>query len=89
MVAFGWDHPDVKSGRVATQQTLSGTGALRVVADFLKKYRNAPIYVSKPTWSNHFNVFAAAGLETREYTYYDAKTKSLNIKGMLKDLANA
>jgi len=53
MVAFGWDHPDVTSGRVATMQSLSGTGALRVLADFLKKFRSAPIYVSKPTWSNH------------------------------------
>jgi len=43
-VAFGWDHPDVNSGRVATLQTLSGTGALRVVAEFLRKFRNAPLY---------------------------------------------
>jgi aspartate/tyrosine/aromatic aminotransferase len=53
MVAFGWEHPDVTSGRVVTCQTLSGTGSLRVVADFLRKFRNAPLYVSKPTWSNH------------------------------------
>jgi len=88
-VAFGWDHPDVTSGRVATCQTLSGTGALKIVADFLKKFRNAPIYLSKPTWANHAQIFAAAGLEVREYTYYDPKTKGLNLDGMLKDLANA
>lgn len=52
-VAFGWDHPDVNSGRIATCQTLSGTGALKIVSDFLKKFRNAPIYISKPTWANH------------------------------------
>lgn len=79
MVAFGWDHPDVTSGRVATMQSLSGTGALRVLAEFLKKHRNAPIYLSKPTWSNHPAIFAAAGLEVREYTYYDPKTKGLNL----------
>ena len=88
-VAFGWDHPDVTSGRIATCQTLSGTGALKIVADFLKKFRNAPIYISKPTWANHTQIFNAAGLEVREYTYYDAKTKGLNLEGMLKDLANA
>lgn len=35
-VLFGWDHPDTKSGRVMSAQTLSGTGALRIIADFLK-----------------------------------------------------
>jgi len=34
-VLFGWDHKDVNSGRVASAQTLSGTGALRVIAEFL------------------------------------------------------
>lgn len=34
-VIFGWKHADVTSGRVASAQTLSGTGALRVIADFL------------------------------------------------------
>lgn len=34
-VLFGWDHPDVSSGRVASSQTLSGTGALRVIGEFL------------------------------------------------------
>jgi len=60
-----------------------------MLAEFLKKYRNAPIYISKPTWSNHPQIFAAAGLEVREYTYYDSKTKGLNLEGMLKDLSNA
>ena len=35
-VLFGWNHPDVSSGRVASCQTLSGTGALRIISDFLK-----------------------------------------------------
>jgi aspartate/tyrosine/aromatic aminotransferase len=61
-VLFGWDHPDVNSGRVASAQTLSGTGALRVVAEFLAKFRPAPIYISNPTWGNHVSVFETAGL---------------------------
>jgi aspartate/tyrosine/aromatic aminotransferase len=50
---FGWDHPENKSGRIVTCQTLSGTGALRVIADFLKKFRPGPLYMSNPTWGNH------------------------------------
>jgi len=68
---------------------LSGTGALSTLAEFLRKFRNSPIYVSKPTWSNHLQVFKNAGLDLREYTYYDSKTRGLDLPGMLKDLANA
>lgn len=89
MVTFGWDHPDVNSGRVATCQALSGTGSLKILADFLAKFRKAPIYMSKPTWANHTQIFQAAGLEVRDYAYYDAKTKGLDVDAMCKDLANA
>ncbi len=89
MVTFGWDHPDVNSGRVATCQALSGTGSLKILADFLAKFRKAPLYMSKPTWANHTQIFQAAGLEVRDYTYYNAKTKGLDLEGMIKDLSNA
>jgi aspartate/tyrosine/aromatic aminotransferase len=88
-VVFGWDAPILGEGRVATAQALSGTGSLKILADFLAKFRKAPIYMSKPTWANHTQIFQAAGLEVREYTYYDPKTKGLNLDGMLQDLANA
>ena len=66
-VLFGWNHDMVTNPRVASSQTLSGTGALRVLGDFLAKFRPAPIYVSNPTWGNHDKVFAAAGLDVRKY----------------------
>lgn len=34
-------------------------------------------------------MFKMAGLETRQYRYYNPKTKGLNFKGMLEDLGNA
>lgn len=68
---------------------MSGTGGLKILADFLAKFRKAPIYLSKPTWGNHAAIFSAAGLEVREYTYYDAKTKGFDLDGMIKDLNNA
>jgi aspartate/tyrosine/aromatic aminotransferase len=88
-VLFGWDHKDVSSGRVASAQTLSGTGALRVIADFLNKFRPAPIYVSNPTWGNHNQIFEIAGLDVRPYRYFDNKTKGLDFNGMIEDLRNA
>lgn len=86
---FGWNHADVDSGRVVTAQTLSGTGALRVIAEFLKKFRPGPLYVSKPTWGNHKAVFAAAGVEVREYRYFKPSTRGLDLDGLIEDLAKA
>jgi aspartate/tyrosine/aromatic aminotransferase len=35
-VIFGFDNQNYKDERILSAQTLSGTGALRVIADFLK-----------------------------------------------------
>jgi aspartate/tyrosine/aromatic aminotransferase len=88
-VCFGINNPEINSGRIITSQTLSGTGGLKIVADFLKKWRNAPIYMSKPSWGNHLAIFQTAGLEVREYGYYDPKTKGFNLDMMVKDLEKA
>ena len=83
---FGFNSPAITDPRVISLQTLSGTGALRVIADFLKKFRPGALYVSNPTWGNHNSVFAAAGVEVRQYRYYYPKTKGLDIDGMIADL---
>ena len=62
---------------------------MRVIADFLKKYRPGALYVSNPTWGNHNKVFEASGVEVRQYRYFDKKTKGLDIEGMLADLDTA
>ena len=86
---FGWDHPDVSSGRVASIQTLSGSGALRTTGDLLNKFRPAPIYISDPTWENHLQVFNAAGLKVRRYRYINKDTSLLDLPALLADLRNA
>jgi aspartate aminotransferase len=37
--------------------------------------------VSNPSWPNHKSVFNSAGLEVREYTYYDAANHKLDFDG--------
>lgn len=86
---LGWDHKDISSGRIVTAQTLSGTGALRVIGEFLQKFRPGPLYVSNPTWGNHGAVFKAAGLEIKQYRYFKPSTRGLDLEGMLADLAAA
>ena len=62
----------IDDGRIVTAQTISGTGSLRVIADFLNRfYSNKKILVPKPTWANHVAVFKDAGLEPEFYSYYE------------------
>jgi len=76
---------------VASLQSVGGTGALRLAAEFAGKYSSGPrkAYVSNPTWSNHFQVLRAAGYETGEYRYYSPETNGLDKQGMLEDLEGA
>jgi aromatic-amino-acid transaminase len=84
---FGADSPLLAAGRVATAQTIGGSGALRVGADLLKKVLpKARIAISSPSWENHRVVFSNAGFEVVDYRYYDASTHGLDFAGMLEDL---
>jgi len=72
---LGADSPAIQESRVATIQCLSGTGSLRVGAEFLKKhYHQSVIFIPKPTWGNHPKVFNLAGLSVEYYRYYDPST---------------
>lgn len=84
---FGAGSPLLEAGRVVTSQTVGGSGALRVGADFLKRtLPNARIAISTPSWENHRVVFGTAGFEVQDYRYYDAATHGLDFAGMLADL---
>ena len=72
-----------------TAQTPGGTGALRVAADFIhSELPKARIWCSQPTWANHANVFAAAGVATESYPYFDAPSNGLDLDSMLEALRN-
>jgi len=70
---FGSDSEIIKEGKAITVQTLGGTGALRVGADFLRKFfPSAKVWISNPSWENHRAIFEAAGFQVQTYSYYDA-----------------
>jgi aromatic-amino-acid transaminase len=72
-LVFGADSDLVQSKRVATVQTLGGTGALKVGADLLKRLSpRATVLISDPSWENHRALFTNAGFEVSTYPYYDA-----------------
>jgi aromatic-amino-acid transaminase len=82
---FGAQHEAVLSGRIATVQTIGGSGGLKVGSDFLKRYfPSANVWVSDPTWDNHRAMFEGAGFAVNTYPYYDASTGALNFAGMLE-----
>ena len=67
-----------------------GHGLLRVGAAFIAKFMpGAKVFLPSPTWGNHKNIFADAGVEWDEYAYYDAETIGLDLEGMLEAISSA
>lgn len=90
ILLFGADHEIVASRRAKTAQSLGGTGALRIAAEFAKRQLNAQtIWISNPTWPNHNAIFKAVGIQDKPYRYYDAAKHSLDWDGMIEDLSQA
>eukprot|EP00835_Amoeboradix_gromovi_P001133 NODE_45_length_27728_cov_0.328387.p15 type:complete len:184 gc:universal NODE_45_length_27728_cov_0.328387:4454-3903(-) len=76
--------------RFAVVQCISGTGALRVSAEFIKKhFPSAIVYISNPTWANHRQIFEAANLKVEEYRYYDSNTRGLAFDSYKQDILDA
>lgn len=84
---FGADHPALREERIATIQTLGGSGALKVGADFLKRYfPTSQVWVSDPTWENHVAIFNGAGFEVNTYPWFDDATKGVRFDALLATL---
>ncbi|QXY83984.1 aromatic amino acid transaminase [Salmonella bongori] len=84
---FGAGHPVLQQQRVATIQTLGGSGALKVGADFLKRYfPDSGVWVSDPTWENHVAIFTGAGFEVSTYPWYDESTHGVRFNDLLATL---
>jgi aromatic-amino-acid transaminase len=82
--------PAAEFSRIRAAQAPGGSGALRLVAELLKRTRSdATIWLSDPTWPNHMPVMRAAGLEIREYPYFDAASGAVRFADMMNALATA
>jgi aspartate aminotransferase len=91
-LCYGADSENMKNKRVASCQSLSGTGSLRVGLDFLKEWypnKKAKVYVSDPTWPTHRGIAERSGFEWVNYRYYDRKNRGFDLNGMLEDLDKA
>lgn len=87
-LALGKDRASQLAARFAHCQTAGGGGALRIGADLIKEANvDATIWVSAPTWVNHFPLMGSNGLKMASYPYYDAEKMTLQFDEMLDFLA--
>lgn len=66
--------------KLATCQSLSGTGALHL-AGLLLRACHTPlpkVYIPAPTWTNHHQVFSSLGFACETFKYYDDATKDMD-----------
>ncbi|MDC7690163.1 amino acid aminotransferase [Vogesella indigofera] len=81
---WGAGHEAVTAGRIATIQTIGGSGALKIGGDLLKRYfPDSEVWVSAPTWDNHRAMFEGAGFVVHDYPYYDAATGGVKFNEMI------
>jgi len=91
-LAYGPNHVALQGKRIASCQSLSGTGSLRLGLDFLRDWypnKKAKVYVADPTWPTHKGIAGRAGWEFESYRYYDKPNKAFDLNGMLEDLDKA
>ncbi|NWL47468.1 aromatic amino acid aminotransferase [Pseudomonas hunanensis] len=80
---FGEADPQA-ANRIVTLQSVGGSGALRVGADFLKRYYpESQVWVSDPTWDNHLAIFSGAGFSVNRYPYLDETGSHVAFERML------
>ena len=86
-LVFGADSAVIQDKRAITVQAIGGTGALKLGADFLKRFApGAQVWISDPSWENHRALFESAGFVVNNYPYYDPATRGVNFDGMLHAL---
>lgn len=82
-ICFGDELLAANTDRLASVQTLSGTGALRIAGDFLKLFGTTEVHLPTPTYLNHLGIFHDVGLGIKSYPYYSAEKHELQLEQML------
>ena len=84
---FGEGSSAVLADRVAAVQSPGGCGALRVLAELIKRATpDTTVWVSDPTWANHIPLIGDAGLALEKYPYFDKDSASIKFDAMLDTL---
>ncbi|KAH6962384.1 aromatic-amino-acid aminotransferase [Ilyonectria sp. MPI-CAGE-AT-0026] len=80
-----------KKERVASCQTLSGTGSLHLLGMLITHCQSPKpkVLIPQPTWSNHTHIYASLGFECISFQYYNPDTKSLDFEAYMAALREA
>lgn len=80
-------HADAITDRLAVIQTIGGSGALKVGADFIKRFLpSSEVWICDPTWDNHHAIFQQAGVIGHTYPYFDPEKGELVFDAMVECL---
>ena len=86
---FGDGSEVIDSARAATIHAPGGTGALRIGAQLISKFKSGgTVWVSTPTWGNHIGIFTDAGFALSHYPYYNKESKDLDFADFEQCLLN-
>ena len=84
---FGKNSPLITEKRIATVQSVGGSGGLKLAIEFIRRFfPDSTVYISDPSWENHRLLFETAGAKVETYPYYDPKTNGLRAADMLEAL---
>jgi aspartate aminotransferase len=68
--------------KLFAMQTVGGTNALRLGCELLCRNNIKKIFLSDPTWPNHWMIANHAKMEVGTYAYYDSQSQGLDFVGM-------
>jgi len=84
---LGDSHAAIADGRTCAAATPGGSGALRLAGELINSWKpGASLWVSSPTWGNHTPLLGQAGLNIKEYPYYDRASHGIRFEEMLETL---
>ncbi|KAH7267785.1 aspartate aminotransferase [Fusarium redolens] len=91
-IVFGNGSNILESGRVASVQTISGTGSIHIALMFLSRSiqgMEKTVYVGTPTWGNYQPMCALAGLSFQPYRHYSPNTGRVDWNSVLEAVRGA
>lgn len=85
---LGEGHAALRQGRSCAVSTPGGSGALRLAAELINSWKpGVNLWLCKPSWPNHIPLLGKAGVNIKEYPYYDHASHGLFFDDMLEALA--
>ena len=73
--------------RIRTVNGAGGTGALSILMNVLSRARpGGRIFISDPSWPNHWPMAELVGLNPNDYPYFDPQTRRVDFQAMMQVL---